>query len=125
VLPGPEYEPAQLTGAAQPVAHPVVGPVAQQVRGGHHPVAVHGDQRLPGDHPRVDDVLARFAFQLAQHGVGRHAHPGQDGLDVGVHQRRGLVTVAAAEGADLDRWHGGIPEQMGWRAATGAVPDKL
>jgi hypothetical protein len=110
-----------------PIARDEPGPGQrrdEQVRGARDPLAMGGDDRVPVGHPRVDDVLARFALQLAEHGVGRHGHPGQHGLYVGVDQISELVAVATAENADLDRWHATSRVVDEADAATGAVPGR-
>jgi hypothetical protein len=47
------------------------------------PAALLGDERGALPHPRVDDELARLAFQMAQYGVDRYRHARDNGLGVG------------------------------------------
>ena len=122
VLPRPDEQPADLAEAAVARADPLLVGVAQQVGGAHDRLADDRDERVPMGDPRVDDGLARLALQLAQHGVGRHGDARQHRLDVHVDQVGELVAVAAAEGADRDRWHGASRGSSEADAATGAVP---
>jgi hypothetical protein len=101
----PEQQPADLADAAVVRAHPVIGGVAQQERRRGDTVPLLGDQGHPLAHPRIDDELARFALQLAEHGGDRHTHARHDSRGMCVHQAGQLIPVSAVELPYLDRRH--------------------
>ena len=55
------------------------------------------DERGAVDHPRVHDVLARIALELAEHRADRDRASRDDRADVRVDQVRHLVAVRARE----------------------------
>jgi hypothetical protein len=118
-------QPVDLAGVAVALADLPAIAVAEQVRGGHHPAALLGDQRHAVADPGIDDELAGVALELAHHRVDRHRHARHDRLDVRVDQCGELLTVAAAEGTDLDRGHANLHDRAlragNLEAATGAV----
>jgi hypothetical protein len=101
----PEQQPADLADAAVIRAHPVIGGVAQQVRGRGDTVPLLSDQGHPLAYPRIDDELARLALQLAEHGSDRHTHTRHDSRGVRVYQSGQLIPVSTVEPAYLDRRH--------------------
>jgi hypothetical protein len=101
----PEQQPADLADAAVIRAHPVIGGVAQQVRGSGDTVPLLSDQGHPLAYPRIDDELARLALQLAEHGGDRHTHARHDRRGVRVHQTGQLIPVSTVEPAYLNRRH--------------------
>ena len=85
------------------LAGALVGVVAEQVGGGLDAAALLGDQRGPVADPRVGDELAGLALELAEHGVHGHRDARHHRRHVRVDQLGQLITVTAAERADLDR----------------------
>jgi hypothetical protein len=119
------HQPVDLARVAVGVADLLAGAVAEQVRGGHHPAALLGDQGHAVGDPGIDDELTRVTLELAHHRVDRHRHARHDRLDVRVDQCGELFTVAAAKGTDLDRGHANLHDRAlrarNLEAATGAV----
>jgi hypothetical protein len=72
------------------------------VRRGHDPAVLFGHQGDALAHPRVHDGLVWPAFQRAEHGVHRYAHPGYHRLGVSVDKPGELLAVVAAERPHLD-----------------------
>lgn len=100
---------AGFAGAAIGLADLPGAAVAKQVRAGDDGVSLDRDERAALDHPGVDERLVGLSFQLRQERVHRDRDSRHDGGDVGVDERRQLVTVGAAKGADLGRRHGKPP----------------
>jgi hypothetical protein len=101
-----EDEPADLRAVAVGVADTRVAAVAQEVRAGDDRVSLDRHERPPLDDPGVDDRLLRFALELAHQHVDRDGDAGDDGADVGVHERGQLLAVGTSKGTNVDRLHG-------------------
>src|ERR671911_1254110 len=102
----PAQQPADLARITVRVADRRVGAVAQHVRSGDNALALLGDQCHALLHPGIDDVFARVALEVTDDRRHRQGHARQHGGDMGVHQRRELLSVTAAVRAHLDRGHG-------------------
>jgi hypothetical protein len=61
------------------------------------------DERRPVTDPWVDYELPRLALELAHHGVYGRGKSRHNGRRMGIHKRRQLITIAAAEGTNVDR----------------------
>ncbi|MDH6437253.1 hypothetical protein M2158_005794 [Streptomyces sp. SAI-144] len=64
-------EPVDLTDVPVGLADLRAGPIAQQMRGGDHVVALLGDEGDAFTHPRVGDELVGLPLQGAEHRVRR------------------------------------------------------